>query len=56
VTGDLLVHAVQLLYPDLAYGHDMDAKRARASRTAMLSRDLELAVSHLGTAFLRTRV
>jgi len=54
VTGDLLVHAVQLLYPELAYAHDMDFAQARASRAAMLSRGHELAVSHLGAPFLRT--
>lgn len=58
VTGDLLVHAVQLLDPALAYGHDMDADLARESRLAALatasSRGSWLAVSHLGTAYCRT--
>jgi glyoxylase-like metal-dependent hydrolase (beta-lactamase superfamily II) len=59
VTGDLLVHAVQLLDPALAYGHDLDADLARTSRQAALAtadaRDSWLAVSHLGTAYCRTR-
>jgi glyoxylase-like metal-dependent hydrolase (beta-lactamase superfamily II) len=58
VTGDLLVHAVQLLDPSLAYGHDADADLARESRQAALAtagaRDSWLAVSHLGTAYCRT--
>ena len=55
VTGDLLVHAIQLLHPELAYAHDMDAGRARASREAMLARGGEWAVSHLGPPFVRAR-
>ncbi len=58
ITGDLLVHAVQLLDPSLAYRHDTDAGLARASRHAALAtaaaRGAWLAVSHLGTAFCRT--
>jgi glyoxylase-like metal-dependent hydrolase (beta-lactamase superfamily II) len=58
VTGDLLVHAVQLLDPSLAYGHDMDADLARKSRQTALAtaaaRDSWLAVSHLGAAYCRT--
>ncbi|PRY28122.1 MBL fold metallo-hydrolase [Pseudosporangium ferrugineum] len=58
VTGDLLVHAVQLVRPELAYGHDMDAELARRSRMAALegaaSRGSLLGVSHLGTAWSRT--
>lgn len=59
VTGDLLVHAVQLLDPTLAYGHDMDPDRARESRVAALATAASagswLAVSHLGTAYCRTK-
>jgi glyoxylase-like metal-dependent hydrolase (beta-lactamase superfamily II) len=58
ITGDLLVHAVQLLDPTLAYGHDMDPDRARESRLAALAAAASagswLAVSHLGTAYCRT--
>jgi glyoxylase-like metal-dependent hydrolase (beta-lactamase superfamily II) len=55
ITGDLLVHAVQLLHPELAYAHDMDAERARASREKILGDAAELALSHLGMPFARTR-
>ncbi|MER7331380.1 MULTISPECIES: MBL fold metallo-hydrolase [unclassified Micromonospora] len=57
VTGDLLVHAVQLVDPELAYAHEEDAAAARASRVALL-RDLAargpavLATPHLGDAFV----
>jgi hypothetical protein len=43
---------VQLLYPELAYAHDMDAELARASRVAAFGRGGELAVSHLGVPWL----
>lgn len=36
VTGDLLVHAIQLLHPEVAYAHEMDPERARASRRQVL--------------------
>jgi glyoxylase-like metal-dependent hydrolase (beta-lactamase superfamily II) len=58
VTGDLLVHAVQLIEPTLPYAHEMDPAAAAASRTALL-RDLAarpgsftLATAHLGEAFI----
>ncbi|WP_307872930.1 MBL fold metallo-hydrolase [Paractinoplanes ovalisporus] len=55
VTGDLLVHAIQLLDPDLPYAGDTDPELARKSRGAALSeargRGATLAVSHLGNAF-----
>jgi glyoxylase-like metal-dependent hydrolase (beta-lactamase superfamily II) len=56
VTGDLLVHPLQLLAPELPYALEMDPDRARESRTARL-RDLAkwptaaLATAHLGVAF-----
>ncbi|WP_406078320.1 MBL fold metallo-hydrolase [Micromonospora sp. NBC_00858] len=53
VTGDLLVHAVQLVDPDLAYAHEEDPDAARVSRTTLL-RTLSptlLATPHLGTPF-----
>jgi glyoxylase-like metal-dependent hydrolase (beta-lactamase superfamily II) len=56
VTGDLLVHAVQLVDPDLAYAHEMDPVAARESRRALLG-DLTarggaiLATPHLSAAF-----
>jgi glyoxylase-like metal-dependent hydrolase (beta-lactamase superfamily II) len=59
VTGDLLVHAIQLLHPEIGYGHDMDEDRARVTRLAMLqeatARGSLLAVSHLGKPFCRTK-
>lgn len=36
ITGDLLVHAIQLVDPDLAYAHEEDPATARASRTTLL--------------------
>jgi glyoxylase-like metal-dependent hydrolase (beta-lactamase superfamily II) len=58
VTGDLFVHAVQFLKPELAYAYDRDASLARESRAGMLQ-DLGapaswLAPSHLGEPFIRT--
>jgi len=57
VTGDLLVHAVQLVAPALPYAHEMDAPLARTSREALLaelrrpSGDRVLASAHLGEPF-----
>lgn len=56
VTGDLLVHAVQLVEPGLAYAHEEDPATARASRTALLHTltahtPAVLATPHLGTPF-----
>ncbi|XVU26348.1 MBL fold metallo-hydrolase [Actinoplanes sp. CA-054009] len=51
VAGDLLVHAIQLLHPDLAYASDADPVQARATRKRVLERGSTLAVSHLGEAF-----
>ncbi|MEU4712569.1 MBL fold metallo-hydrolase [Micromonospora purpureochromogenes] len=56
LTGDLLVHVVQLVDPELAYAHEEDPATARASRTTLL-RALStgvptlLATPHLGTPF-----
>jgi glyoxylase-like metal-dependent hydrolase (beta-lactamase superfamily II) len=59
ITGDLLVHAIQLLHPELGYGHDMDADQARVTRQKTLheatARGSLLAVSHLGKPFCRTK-
>jgi glyoxylase-like metal-dependent hydrolase (beta-lactamase superfamily II) len=59
ITGDLLVHAIQLLYPELAYAHDMDPDQARATREKVLYAATTggslMAVSHLGKPFCRTR-
>ncbi|XVV13576.1 MBL fold metallo-hydrolase [Actinoplanes sp. CA-131856] len=51
VAGDLLVHAIQLLHPDLAYASDADPVRARATRRRALKEAKAVAVSHLGEAF-----
>jgi glyoxylase-like metal-dependent hydrolase (beta-lactamase superfamily II) len=56
LTGDLLVHAVQLVDPELPYAHEMDPVTARASRVALLD-DLArragvLATPHLGEPFV----
>lgn len=56
VTGDLLVHAIQLLYPDMAYAHEIDPETARRSRERMLGVDaattLHLATPHLTDPFV----
>jgi glyoxylase-like metal-dependent hydrolase (beta-lactamase superfamily II) len=55
-TGDLLVHAVQLVEPEVRYAHEMDPEVARASRTALLDhlRDsgATLATAHLAEPFV----
>ncbi|MGW0394620.1 MBL fold metallo-hydrolase [Streptomyces sp. NPDC003042] len=56
VTGDLLVHALQLLHPELAYTHEVDPVAARHSRERVLGREtattLHLATPHLTEPFL----
>lgn len=56
ITGDLLVHALQLLHPELAYAHEIDPEAARHSRKRMLAREaattLHLATPHLTEPFL----
>lgn len=56
VTGDLLVHALQLLHPELAYAHETDPEAARHSRERMLGRGtagtLHVATPHLTEPFL----
>ncbi|MFJ6165364.1 MBL fold metallo-hydrolase [Micromonospora orduensis] len=53
ITGDLLVHMLQLVDPDLAYAHEMDPDLARASRRNALDSHSPtvLATPHLGTPF-----
>ncbi|WP_410811899.1 MBL fold metallo-hydrolase [Micromonospora sp. 067-2] len=56
LTGDLLVHMVQLVDPDLAYAHEVDRETARDSRVALLralaaTGPTTLATPHLGTPF-----
>jgi glyoxylase-like metal-dependent hydrolase (beta-lactamase superfamily II) len=51
-TGDLLVHAIQLVDPTLAYAHDTEPDRARLSRTTWLGKHAGvLATPHLGDPF-----
>ncbi|WNZ06794.1 MBL fold metallo-hydrolase [Streptomyces sp. 11x1] len=56
VTGDLLVHALQLLHPELAYSHESDPEAARHARERMLDRGtattLHLATPHLTEPFI----
>lgn len=56
ITGDLLVHALQLLHPGLAYSHELDPEAARQSRKRMLDRTtattLLLATPHLTEPFI----
>lgn len=51
ITGDLLVHAIQLVDPELAYLYETDPVAARASRIALLRGAPMLATSHLGVPF-----
>jgi glyoxylase-like metal-dependent hydrolase (beta-lactamase superfamily II) len=51
-TGDLLVHAVQLIDPALAYAHEVDPDEARRSRLNQLAAHTGLlATPHLGEPF-----
>lgn len=55
LTGDLLVHAIQLLFPELPYAHEDDPGLARETRERMLERirrrDGVLGTSHLTNPF-----
>lgn len=57
VTGDVLVHAVQLATPSVAYVYEDDQPQARATREALLARTAAaggyLATPHLTEPFLR---
>ncbi|MEV4533682.1 MBL fold metallo-hydrolase [Asanoa sp. NPDC049518] len=56
-TGDLFVHAVQVVAPETAYNHEMDPDLARTTRVELLrdarEKGATLAVSHLGDPFIR---
>ncbi|MFB8403760.1 MBL fold metallo-hydrolase [Streptomyces sp. NPDC055912] len=56
VTGDLLVHAVQLAAPAVAYAHEREPAAARTSREELLARAAEsgavLATAHLTRPFV----
>jgi glyoxylase-like metal-dependent hydrolase (beta-lactamase superfamily II) len=55
ITGDLLVHAIQALYPELAYVYEIDPEEARRSRERLLAAEPAatryLATSHLTAPF-----
>ncbi|MFR9780953.1 MBL fold metallo-hydrolase [Micromonospora sp. MS34] len=54
ITGDLLVHALQLVDPTLAYAHEEDPALARTTRLTLLTTlppTTTLATPHLGTPF-----
>lgn len=59
VTGDALVHAVQLLHPELGYDLESDQPTARESREALLRRVAEaggsIATPHLSEPFTAPR-
>jgi glyoxylase-like metal-dependent hydrolase (beta-lactamase superfamily II) len=54
VTGDLLVHALQLLHPRIAYAYEVDPELARQTRMRELDRLAGgvLATPHLSKAFV----
>ncbi|MFG3339456.1 MBL fold metallo-hydrolase [Glycomyces sp. NPDC048151] len=56
ITGDLLVNAIQLLYPEIAYAHETDPETARRSRQRLLAagpgETLHVATSHLTEPFV----
>jgi glyoxylase-like metal-dependent hydrolase (beta-lactamase superfamily II) len=52
VTGDLLVHALQLIAPDTPYLYEMDPETARLSRTKLLKAGITLATPHLSEPFV----
>jgi glyoxylase-like metal-dependent hydrolase (beta-lactamase superfamily II) len=54
ITGDLLVHAIQLVDPELEYLFEDDPALARESRIRLLQGNPVLATSHLGKAYVET--
>lgn len=59
VTGDVLVHAVQLVSPSVAYVYEEDPEQARSTREELLARaaaaGAELATPHLSEPFTAVR-
>lgn len=53
VTGDLLVHAVQLVAPETPYTFEVDPDAARDSRVRMLTSGITLATPHLSEPFVQ---
>jgi len=52
ITGDVLVHALQLVAPEAGYAHEMDPDLARETRITLLSKGLTLATPHLTEPFV----
>ena len=56
VTGDVLVHTLQLMAPSVTYAHEVDPEQARDTRRALLDRAADtgavLATSHLTAPFV----
>jgi glyoxylase-like metal-dependent hydrolase (beta-lactamase superfamily II) len=55
VTGDVLVHAVQLVAPEVGYVHEEDEAQARSTRERLLTPGVLLATPHLTEPFVRVR-
>jgi len=55
ITGDVMVHAVQLVDPDVGYRFEADGEVARQTRRALLAshRSAWLATAHLNMPFVR---
>lgn len=53
LTGDLLVHAIQLVAPDVAYTGEVDPDAARDSRVKLLTPGIILATPHLTEPFVQ---
>jgi glyoxylase-like metal-dependent hydrolase (beta-lactamase superfamily II) len=57
ITGDVLVHAVQLINPDVSYRHEADQDLARETRKALLAQAADqgatLTTAHLIRPFVR---
>lgn len=51
ITGDVLVHAVQLVAPEVAYRYEADAETARQTRRTLLAEGAVLATAHLSESF-----
>lgn len=52
ITGDLLVHALQLVLPESPYALEMDSELARDSRVSLLAQAKTIATPHLTEPFV----
>lgn len=52
ITGDLVVHTIQILHPEIAYAGDGDFDLARVSRREALAGVTTVAASHVGVPFM----